>query len=134
MDILKAQDIIDETFELTTDIEGRKFNAKSLNEFNCLWISCSGRSFKNFVVVSPPYTMLMICNGDQLILLDTHPVPPSLGGRRSLKTFVVESPLYTILILTWVYLGVESRDWKLKAYLSLFTTPSHLMYGSYFSG
>ena len=69
---------------MTAAIEGRIFNAKSkMNSTVYRNLAHRGKSFKNFVVVSPPSTILMICNGDQLILLDTHPVPPRLGGNRN---------------------------------------------------
>ena len=68
-------------FNINTVIQQSMFeDSKSL--FLSLWQESAVQD-EYFLIVCPPYTILCICAGDKIIMVDTHPVPATMGGTQN---------------------------------------------------
>ena len=82
MCILKSLSIKDERYAILSRISVQELTPQSVEEFDKLWTESAEQNSDNrmLILVIPPYTLLMLENNQEIMLLDTHPVSASLGG------------------------------------------------------
>ena len=83
LSILQEQRIVKNCVDLTLVVHPRTWIDERRDPLLVNMWESAKPDCQCFIIVAPPYTVLMICNNKEILLIDTHPVSEIFGGNEN---------------------------------------------------